>query len=149
MRRDGLSIDTSPCGRESLGSEYFLDSVKAVTTTRWRGRRLLGGGNGAASPESVVDLGHLEQPLRKLSFTEKDLRSVIEDRDDFRSLQSELRRKGAVTNSMLKEGIHFYVHSCLEKRQSPKTVPVTAPASTPTKSPRGRLTRTLTPPRWR
>ena len=61
----------------------------------------------------------LEDSLRRLSFTNKELEEVIEDTEQFRSLQSQLRQKGAITNTLIKEGIHLYVQDCLEyKRQS-------------------------------
>ena len=122
MRRDrALTIQTSPNGKETFGSEYLLDSVKSVESSssftsypRWSGRRLLR--KTLTPPPDKVDFGQFEKPLRSLSFSEQDLRSILENRDDFISLKNELKRKGAVTNSMLKEGIHFYVQNCLEKR---------------------------------
>ena len=131
MGRDrGLAVETtgvSPC-REGGGLAFLMD-VGTTAPPRWngrRGRRLLRKAAGVATtptPEKKGDLGHLEEPLRRLSFTDKDLLEVIDDRDEFRSLQNELRKKGAVTNSLVKEGIHFYVQSCLENKRhsdSPK-----------------------------
>lgn len=153
MRRGdrGLKVDTSP-GKESTGSEYFLDSVKSASeysfsmAGRWSGRRRLLRKGGAATPEKI-DLGHFEEPLRRLSFTEKDLMEVIGDRDEFRSLQNELRRKGAITNSMVKEGIHHYVQNCLEKKQSDSPTSVMTTPKSPFAT-RQRLRLLHTPPRW-
>jgi hypothetical protein len=142
MGRDrGLSVETtsvSPC-KEGGGLAFLMD-VGTTAPPRWssrRGRRLLRKAAGVPNthpPDKKGDLGHLEEPLRRLSFTDKDLLEVIDDRADFRLLQSELRKKGAVTNSMVKEGIHFYVQSCLENKRlsdSPTTMitPITSTAT--------------------
>jgi hypothetical protein len=142
MGRDrGLTVDigsASPC-KEGGGLAFLVD-VGTTAPPRWSGRggrRLLRKAAGVGNPdtpEKKRDLGHLEEPLRRLSFTDKDLLEVIEDRADFRLFQSELRKKGAVTNSMIKEGIHFYVQNCLENKRisdSPTTM-ITPATSTAT-----------------
>lgn len=134
-RRDNRvlkQLDVSPC-KEGGGHTFLVDAMPAVAPLRsWNGhqigRRLRRKGGGILTPERTsrhtansgsVTASSLEDSLRRLSFTNKELEEVIEDTEQFRSLQSQLRQKGAITNTMVKEGIHLYVQDCLEyKRQS-------------------------------
>lgn len=139
MKRD---TSCSPNGKEGSGHAFLLDPATAASSL-WngrRGRRLLRKHVGAADKKMLSgDLGHLEEPLRRLSFTDKELQEVIDDREQFRSLQSQLRKRGAVTNTMVKEGLHFYVQTCLEcKRQSDSPRTMITPTAASTKSGRHR-----------
>jgi len=132
LRRRNNSEEIIPPPVKEGGGHAFLileESPDTMITPGlgWNGvrrRRFLGnrGGGGhrtVGSPEKKHDVSSLEGHLRQLSFTDKELQEVIEDPEQFRSLQSQLRERGAVTNSLVKEGIHFYVQTCLEyKRQS-------------------------------
>ena len=115
------------------GHTYLLDSIAAVAPLRsWNGphfgRRLRRNRNtenrmrvpsidyayDIPSSSSYSENPNLEDSLRRLSFTHDDLQQVMDDPEQFRSLQSQLRQRGAITNSMIKEGIHLYVQECLE-----------------------------------
>ncbi|CAB9510517.1 expressed unknown protein [Seminavis robusta] len=52
----------------------------------------------------------LEMQAERLR-TEGDITFLLEDPEQFAKLKSELRRSGAVTNTVLKHGIHFYARS--------------------------------------
>ena len=125
MRRNrGLVVETcpSPC-KETTGSSFLLDSVTSLASTSsslWSGRSLLlkGGGKTPSPTSDKSDLGSFEEPFRRLSFTDEELMKCIDDSDDFRNLQEEMRKKGAVTNTLMKEGIHFWIQNLMQKRQS-------------------------------
>ena len=131
-RRDNralLQLDISPC-KEGGGHSFLVESLPSIAPLRnWNGRqigrRLRNRGGSTPDRHSKTKMASesaavaLEDSLRRLSFTNEELQEVIEDPEQFRSLQSQLRQKGAITNTMVKEGIHLYVHDCLEfKRQS-------------------------------
>lgn len=134
-RRDNRALqqlDLSPC-KEGGGHSFLVDATPTIAPLRnWNGRqigrRLQRKGGGTLKPERIsrhiansgsIAASSLEDSLRRLSFTNKELEEVIEDAEQFRSLQSQLRQKGAITNTLIKEGLHLYVQDCLEyKRQS-------------------------------
>ena len=112
-----LMVDpSSHSSSVSSTNNHNNTTITTTTTPRWGRRRgLLRKAH--SSPDCPKDLGHLEEPLRRLSFTGKELQQVIDDPEQFRMLQCQLREQGAITNSMVKEGIHFYVQTCLEDKQ--------------------------------
>lgn len=52
---------------------------------------------------------------------ESDISFLLESPEQFANLKRELRRSGAVTNSVLKHGIHFYARD--HQRRAAKRVP--------------------------
>ncbi|CAB9519262.1 expressed unknown protein [Seminavis robusta] len=157
MRRDReLTIDTSISPQKDGGGlAFFMTDPEPVAPSRWSGRRgrrqrKKHGGGKTTTPDEKGYLGDFEEPLRRLSFTDKDLLEVIDDPEDFRLLQSDLRRQGAVTNSLIKEGIHFYVQNCLvaKKQSDSPTTMITPKSSTSSKKSRQRASSwSKTPPR--
>ena len=147
-RRDNRilkQLDGSPY-KEEGGHHFLVDSMPVLAPLRnWNGhqigRRLQRKGGGILTPERTprntptVASSSLENSFRRLSFTDKELEEVIDDPEQFRSLKTQLRQKGAITNTMLKEGIHFYVQDCLEyKRQSDSPANMITPTNSSTVS---------------
>lgn len=133
MGRDrDLLGEYSPQGEE--GGHSFLTGQLATASHRWQGR---GGQRLRAlrrAGERLLDLenhdkpelDHLGDSLKRLSFTDKDLLEAMEDRENFDAFKSELRKKGAITNLEMKEGIHLFVQNQLQLKRasdSPTTIP--------------------------
>ena len=57
----------------------------------------------------VYDKEMLQDGVDLLSYCARDVVPIVEDEDVFANLQHELRKIGAVTNEVLKQGLHFYV----------------------------------------
>ena len=70
--------------------------------------------NSASSLMSVQQL--LEDQAERFR-NDTDVRFLIEDPEKFAKLQRDLRRSGAVTNGVLKHGIHFYARDQAEKEE--------------------------------
>lgn len=47
--------------------------------------------------------------VEALSVREKDLKQMLDREGELESLKKSLRKQGAVTNSMIKQGLHLYV----------------------------------------
>jgi hypothetical protein len=123
--------DEADHGEGKEGGHSFLVDPITVATQRWNGHRLRALRKAGEKfldldhNSDKTDLGDLEEPLRRLSFTDKDLMEVVEDREQFEAYKSELRKRGAITNSLMKQNLHFYVQHQLEQRRasdSPTTI---------------------------
>ena len=54
-----------------------------------------------------------QRQLDHLKYSESDLAQLLQQKGGFRRLQQSLRKSGAVTNQLLKQGLHFYVRDQL------------------------------------
>lgn len=53
--------------------------------------------------------GKHEEAMQKFRFSDKDLSALLSDEKSFLALQLSLRRKGAVTNALLLQGLPFFI----------------------------------------
>ena len=118
MRRDrGLTVETSPF-KENSGSSYLLDSV--TNASKGTRRRLLGGGVGGKTPTTFEgrmqrDLGQFAEPLRRLSFIDKELLEVDNEGDTALAAVSRTTRMAHILRRSL--GPMFTVHmTCVMSR---------------------------------
>ena len=61
------------------------------------------------SDTEAYDKEKLKDGVGLLTYCVRDVVPIVEDEDVFANLQHELRKIGAVTNEVLKQGLHFYV----------------------------------------
>lgn len=47
--------------------------------------------------------------MRQFGYTAADVTDIIDDQQEFERLKATLKKKGAITNEVLKQRIHFYV----------------------------------------
>lgn len=56
------------------------------------------------------DFGHHEETVNNLRYTIWDLVALTAEDESFKALKQSLRRNGAVTNEMLKQGLPLFIH---------------------------------------
>lgn len=93
-----------------------MDSLSSIYTM-WLQRSNTNSSNGTStaasenlenSSSSLMSVQQLLEDQAERFRSDTDVRFLIEDPQKFAKLQRDLRRSGAVTNGVLKHGIHFY-----------------------------------------
>ena len=59
--------------------------------------------------EEEEDYGIHSTSMRRLQYNQADVNGIIGDQKEFERLKATLKKKGAITNEVLKQGLHFYV----------------------------------------
>ncbi|CAB9526030.1 expressed unknown protein [Seminavis robusta] len=85
-----------------------------------------------------------EKEKAALSYTDRDIQSIIMEDEAFRNLKASLRQRGCITNNYLKENVHFYVRHVKQVRQRRALAAANGEGR---KIRLRRQTRSLTPPR--
>lgn len=74
-----------------------------------------------AAEDSLAEAYYNKEKLKGgvglLSYCVRDVVPIVEDEDVFANLQHELKKIGAVTNEVLKQGLHFYVRDVRLQRE--------------------------------
>jgi hypothetical protein len=63
-----------------------------------------------------VDFGHLEERAVRLQYTADDVFEIVNDPIQFQELRNALRTMGAVTNTLIKQKLHWYVKNNKRER---------------------------------
>ena len=66
--------------------------------------------------KSCVNFGSFESRASRLQYTEEDLFNIADNQEQFEDLQEALRSMGAITNTLLKQKLHWYVKNCKRAR---------------------------------
>jgi len=56
--------------------------------------------------------------IKTLNYTSVDVANICDDKREFERLKATLKKKGAVTNTVLKQGLHFYVKAKKDREAS-------------------------------
>lgn len=56
--------------------------------------------------------------VRTLNYTQGDVANICNDHEEFVRLKAALKKKGAITNEVLKQGLHFYVAAKKDREAS-------------------------------
>jgi len=105
---EGLSASLSKLFASDLDYEDDVDADQHPNSASiWS----LDGPPTTTSPEADNDA--FAYDLRALQYSQADVLSmVVQEEDSFQSLKASLRKRGCVTNSYLKENMHFYIQHC-------------------------------------
>lgn len=58
-----------------------------------------------------------EKEMEDLSYSHRDVESIILEDEAFRVLKQSLRQRGCVTNAFLKENVHLYIQHVKQVRE--------------------------------
>lgn len=64
---------------------------------------------GGLSLEEEEEYGIHSTSMRHLQYNQDDVNGIIDDQKEFARLKATLKKKGAVTNEVLKQRLHYYV----------------------------------------
>ena len=63
--------------------------------------------------------GMYSNSVRTLNFTQVDVANICDDHQEFERLKATVKKQGAVTNEVLKQGLHFYVQAKKDRDANP------------------------------
>jgi hypothetical protein len=55
--------------------------------------------------------GQHSNSVRSLEYSQEDVLGILDDHEEFERLKAALKKKGAITNEVLKQRFHFYVQA--------------------------------------
>lgn len=118
------SIGFALAGTLTASTNSIVQSLSQIQTLgefseRGSGKRASKFANRQPMPmmKSVVDFGVHESRASRLRYSKEDLVDIVEDEAQFDDLRQALRAMGAVTNTVLKEKLHWYIKNSKRARR--------------------------------
>ena len=82
-----------------------------LRSTTLNAMKNLFGDNKDQTDDDLHKFGIHSNTVRTLNYTQVDVANICDDHREFERLKATLKKQGAITNEVLKQGLHFYVQA--------------------------------------
>ena len=84
-------------------------------------KSIFGDNSDADIHDEEKKFGIYSNSIRTLNYTQVDVANICDDHQEFERLKATLKKQGAITNEVLKQGLHFYVQAKKDRDANPQS----------------------------